>query len=101
VTFRSGDAAMSTIPDALQVYGQLKGLVTARRPAVFLDFDGTLSERLGTLDRSTSNVVVACNVSRPGTPLRSSEWSRQVTIAAKRGPNGPAGLPAITNNVSD
>jgi hypothetical protein len=52
---------MSTIPDALQVYGQLKGLVTARRPTVFLDFDGTLPERLGTLDRSTSNAVVACD----------------------------------------
>jgi alpha,alpha-trehalase len=44
ISVRSGDAAMSTIPDALQVYSQLKELVTARRPMVFLDFDGTLSD---------------------------------------------------------
>jgi alpha,alpha-trehalase len=44
ISVRSGDAAMSTIPDALQVYSQLKELVTARRPAVFVDFDGTLSD---------------------------------------------------------
>ena len=44
ISVRSGDAAISTIPDALQLYSQLKELVAARRVAVFLDFDGTLSE---------------------------------------------------------
>ncbi|HTQ21861.1 trehalose-phosphatase [Mycobacterium sp.] len=44
ISVRSGDAAMSAIPDALQVYSQLKELVTGRRPTVFLDFDGTLSD---------------------------------------------------------
>ncbi len=44
ISVRSGDAAMSTIPDALQVYSQLEELATARQPAVFLDFDGTLSD---------------------------------------------------------
>lgn len=44
VTVRSGGAAMSTIADALQGYGQLKELMTARQPVLFLDFDGTLAE---------------------------------------------------------
>lgn len=41
---RGGGAPVSTIADALVVYNQLKELVASRRPAVFLDFDGTLSE---------------------------------------------------------
>ncbi|MGO8853302.1 trehalose-phosphatase [Mycobacterium sp.] len=44
ISVRRGGTAMSAIADALQVYSQLKELVAARRPAVFLDFDGTLSE---------------------------------------------------------
>jgi alpha,alpha-trehalase len=39
-----GGAPLSTVADAMGVYSQLKELVASRRPAVFLDFDGTLSE---------------------------------------------------------
>ncbi|MCV7166661.1 trehalose-phosphatase [Mycobacterium stomatepiae] len=44
ISVRRRDCAISTIADALQSYGQLKELVVARRPVVFLDFDGTLSD---------------------------------------------------------
>lgn len=44
ISVRRGGAPLSTIADAMGVYGQLKELVASRRPAVFLDFDGTLSE---------------------------------------------------------
>ncbi|MCV7310410.1 trehalose-phosphatase [Mycobacterium paraffinicum] len=44
VSVQSGGKPLSTIADAMQVYSQLKELVASRRPAVFLDFDGTLSE---------------------------------------------------------
>ncbi len=44
ISVRSGGAALSKITDALQAYGQVKELVANRRPVVFLDFDGTLSE---------------------------------------------------------
>lgn len=44
ISVRSGGTAMSDIADAVQAYSQLKELVAARRPAVFLDFDGTLSD---------------------------------------------------------
>lgn len=40
VTVRTGDRRMSGLPDAL---GEIDGLA-ARRPAVFFDFDGTLSD---------------------------------------------------------
>ena len=42
VTVRTGDKRMSQLPDAMQALGTA-GL-TARRPAVFFDFDGTLSD---------------------------------------------------------
>jgi trehalose 6-phosphate phosphatase len=43
ITVRTGDRRMSQLPDASQALGLAAGL-TARRPAVFFDFDGTLSD---------------------------------------------------------
>ena len=43
VQVRSIARRMSTLPDALDSFGQLAGVVSARRPAIFFDFDGTLS----------------------------------------------------------
>lgn len=43
VSVRTGDRRMSELPDALQALGLADGL-TARQPAVFFDFDGTLSD---------------------------------------------------------
>ncbi|OBG28669.1 trehalose-phosphatase [Mycobacterium sp. 852002-51057_SCH5723018] len=40
IAVRTGDRRMSQLPDAAQALG----LLTARRPAVFYDFDGTLSD---------------------------------------------------------
>ncbi|BBX98039.1 trehalose-phosphatase [Mycobacterium lacus] len=40
---RTGDRRMSELPDASRALGLAAGL-TARRPAVFFDFDGTLSD---------------------------------------------------------
>lgn len=44
VAVRTGDKPMSTLPNALDAYGQLIGVVAGRQPLVCLDFDGTLSE---------------------------------------------------------
>ncbi|ASL15166.1 trehalose-6-phosphate phosphatase OtsB1 [Mycobacterium intracellulare subsp. chimaera] len=44
ISVRTGGTAMSQIADAVEGYSQLRELVVARRPAVFLDFDGTLSD---------------------------------------------------------
>jgi trehalose-phosphatase len=44
VTVRATDRRMSALPDALRSFGQVAGVVSARRPAVFFDFDGTLSD---------------------------------------------------------
>ncbi|BBZ45376.1 trehalose-phosphatase [Mycobacterium parmense] len=44
ISVRGGGRPMSAIADAVAVYNQLRELITNRQPAVFLDFDGTLSE---------------------------------------------------------
>ena len=43
VTVRTIDRRMSKLPDALASFAQIAGVVSARRPAIFFDFDGTLS----------------------------------------------------------
>jgi trehalose-phosphatase len=44
VTVRAVDRRMSTLPDAIASFRQVAGVLSARRPALFFDFDGTLSE---------------------------------------------------------
>ncbi|MGD1173213.1 trehalose-phosphatase [Mycobacterium seoulense] len=53
ISVRHGGVPISTIADAMGVYSQLKELVASRRPAVFLDFDGTLSEIVGRPESAT------------------------------------------------
>ena len=40
---RTGDKRISELPNALESYGQLAGITSAREPVLFLDYDGTLS----------------------------------------------------------
>jgi trehalose-phosphatase len=43
VTVRAGDRRISELPDAVESYGQIIGVLGAREPILFLDYDGTLS----------------------------------------------------------
>ena len=52
VTVRTGDQRMGQLPDALQALGLIDGLA-ARRPVVFFDFDGTLSDIVNDPDAAT------------------------------------------------
>jgi alpha,alpha-trehalase len=53
VSVRTGDKRMSSLPNALDSYGQLIGVVGGRQPFVCLDFDGTLSEIVSDPDAAT------------------------------------------------
>ncbi|MGX9791158.1 trehalose-phosphatase [Mycobacterium sp. MMS18-G62] len=53
VAVRTGDKRMSLLPNALDSYGQLIGIVAGRKPFVCLDFDGTLSEIVSDPDAAT------------------------------------------------
>ncbi|HKP43997.1 trehalose-phosphatase [Mycobacterium sp.] len=53
VAVRTGDKRMSSLPNALDSYGQLIGVVAGRKPLVCLDFDGTLSEIVSDPDAAT------------------------------------------------
>ena len=57
VAVRSGDKRMSRLPNALDSYGQLIGVVGGRQPFVCLDFDGTLSEIVSDPDAATLSTV--------------------------------------------
>ncbi|SPM42349.1 Trehalose and maltose hydrolase (possible phosphorylase) [Mycobacterium numidiamassiliense] len=43
IAVRVGDTRISELPDAVESYGQIIGVLGAREPALFLDYDGTLS----------------------------------------------------------
>ncbi|MBI2694258.1 trehalose-phosphatase [Mycobacterium nebraskense] len=43
IAVRTGDKRISEIPNALESYGQLIGITSARESVLFLDYDGTLS----------------------------------------------------------
>src|SRR6201998_1913836 len=43
VAVRAGDRRISELPDAVESYGQIVGVLGAREPVLFLDYDGTLS----------------------------------------------------------
>ncbi|HJT95481.1 MAG TPA: trehalose-phosphatase [Mycobacterium sp.] len=53
VAVRTGDKPMSSLPNAVDSYGQLIGVTTGRQPFVCLDFDGTLSEIVSDPDAAT------------------------------------------------
>ncbi len=53
VTVRNRYARMSELADALESYAQIAPLMETRRPAVLLDFDGTLSEIVNDPDAAT------------------------------------------------
>jgi trehalose-phosphatase len=53
IAVRTGDKRMSNLPNALDAYGQLIGVVGGREPFVCLDFDGTLSEIVSDPDVAT------------------------------------------------
>jgi alpha,alpha-trehalase len=53
VAVRTGDKRMTQLPNALDSYGQLIGVVGGRQPVVCLDFDGTLSEIVSDPDAAT------------------------------------------------
>lgn len=44
IVVRAGDLRMSSLPDALASIAELESVLAGRAPAVFIDFDGTLSD---------------------------------------------------------
>jgi alpha,alpha-trehalase len=53
VVVRTGCKRMSEVPNALDSYGQLIGVIAGREPLVCLDYDGTLSEIVSDPDIAT------------------------------------------------
>ena len=53
VEVRKGDEHVTQLPDALNSYGQLVGVIAGRAPFVCLDYDGTLSEIVSDPDAAT------------------------------------------------
>ncbi len=59
VAVRTGDRPMSALPDAMAVLDPANGAVTTRHLAVFLDFDGTLSDIVDDPDSARLTVGAA------------------------------------------
>jgi alpha,alpha-trehalase len=53
VEVRKGDKRVSQLPNALNSYGQLIGVIDGRQPFVCLDYDGTLSQIVDDPDTAT------------------------------------------------
>ncbi len=53
VRVRVGDDRMSELPDMLESYGEIRSVIATRRPAVLVDFDGTVSAIVGDPDSAT------------------------------------------------
>ncbi|BBX47541.1 trehalose-phosphatase [Mycobacterium cookii] len=53
VAVRVGDRRISALPDAVESYGQIIGVLGAREPMLFLDYDGTLSPIVAEPDAAT------------------------------------------------
>lgn len=55
VAVRAGDKRISDLPDALEAYGQLIGVTSARQSVLFLDYDGTLAPIVSDPPRPSSS----------------------------------------------
>lgn len=64
IEFRAGTRRISRIPDALTSRHQSAALLRTRRPAVFLDFDGTIAEIVNQPTAATLVEGVATELSR-------------------------------------
>ena len=53
IAVRVGDKRISELPNALESYGQLIGITSARESVLFLDYDGTLSPIVSDPDAAT------------------------------------------------
>ncbi len=53
IEIRKGDKKVAQLPDALDSYGQLVGVVAGREPLLCLDYDGTLSAIVSDPDAAT------------------------------------------------
>jgi HAD superfamily hydrolase (TIGR01509 family) len=101
VRVRAIGRRMSTLPDALASFGQLAGVVGARRPAIFFDFDGTLSE---IVDQPGAAALVSARTRHCSRLQRCIRWRCCPAAAWRTSVKGSAspgcGTPAATGSKS-